>query len=115
MGRNATPFLAKSAGTNGLGGCPDLRRFADHSGGTVADFHGLPRFPCVLNVGGSLCREIAGVNLTRCMSLQSGDSGKKKHALSVPKTTGRRGEFSFQTSVLSRKYSANIERAGFEI
>ncbi len=62
MGRDATPFLAKSASTNGLGGCPDLRRFADYSGGTVADSHGLPRFPCLLIVGGSLCREIAGVN-----------------------------------------------------
>ena len=50
MGRDATPFLAKGAGTNGLGGCPDLRRFADHSGGTVADSHGLPRFPNLLNV-----------------------------------------------------------------
>src|ERR1700730_18679527 len=50
MGLNATLFLAKSAGTNGLGGCPDLRRFADHSGGTVADSHGLPRIPNLLNV-----------------------------------------------------------------
>src|SRR5580700_5097363 len=33
-----------------LGGCPDLRRFADHSGGTVADSHSLPRFPSLQNV-----------------------------------------------------------------
>jgi len=51
MGRNATPFLAKSAGSNGLEGCPDLRHFADYSGGTVADSHGLPRFPCLNIVG----------------------------------------------------------------
>ena len=51
MGRNAAPFLAKSAGSNGLGGCPDLRHFADYSGGTVADSHGLPRFPCLNIVG----------------------------------------------------------------
>jgi len=44
MGRKAAPFLAKSAGNSGLEGCPDLRRIADHSGGTVADSHGLPRF-----------------------------------------------------------------------
>ena len=47
---NAVPFLAKSAGYGGPGGCPDLRRFADHSGGTVADSHGLPRIPNLLNV-----------------------------------------------------------------
>jgi len=46
----AAPFLAKSAGYGGPGGCPDLRRFADHSGGTVADSHGLPRIPNLLNV-----------------------------------------------------------------
>ncbi len=45
MGRNATLFLAKSVSDDGLRGCPDLRRFAAHSGGTVADFHGLPHFP----------------------------------------------------------------------
>ena len=45
VGLTATPFLAKGASNHGLGGCPDLRRFADHSGGTVADSHGLPRFP----------------------------------------------------------------------
>ena len=75
MGLNATPFLAKSASTKGLGRCPDLRRFADHSGGTVADFHGLPRFPCLLNVGRQFMSRV-----TRCQlgSLQSGDSGKKK-------------------------------------
>src|ERR1700687_1008195 len=44
MGRNATLFLAKSAGSRGVGGCPDLRRFADYSGGTVGDSHRLPRF-----------------------------------------------------------------------
>src|SRR5690242_16949831 len=36
MGRKAAFFLAKSAGNSGLEGCPDLRRIADHSGGTVA-------------------------------------------------------------------------------
>src|SRR5271154_5900784 len=46
----SAPFLAKSAGYGGPGGCPDLRRFADHSGGTVADSHGLPPFPSLLNV-----------------------------------------------------------------
>jgi hypothetical protein len=46
----AAPFLAKGASNRGLGGCPDSRRFADHSGGTVADFHGLPHFPNLLNV-----------------------------------------------------------------
>ena len=51
MGRNAAPFLAKGAGTNGVEGCPDLRRFAAHSGGTVADSHGLPRFPSLNIVG----------------------------------------------------------------
>ena len=51
MGRNAAPFLAKGAGSNGLGGCPDLRHYADYSGGTVADSHGLPRFPCLNIVG----------------------------------------------------------------
>ena len=45
MGRAAAPFLAKGASKGGVGGCPDLRHFADHSGGTVADFHDLPRFP----------------------------------------------------------------------
>ncbi len=50
MGRSAAPFLAKSAGYNGLGGCPDLRHFAVHSGGTVADFRGLSHFPCLLIV-----------------------------------------------------------------
>jgi hypothetical protein len=65
----ATPFLAKSGGRSSLGGRPDLRRFADHSGGTVADSHGLPPTPslhivgpksktlidgCQLNEGGSL-------------------------------------------------------------
>ena len=45
VGRPATLFLAKSVSDGGVGGCPDLRRFADHSGGTVADSHGLPRFP----------------------------------------------------------------------
>jgi hypothetical protein len=48
--RNASLFLAKSAGYGALGGCPDFRRFADHSGGTVAEFHGLPRIPSALNV-----------------------------------------------------------------
>jgi hypothetical protein len=46
----ASPFLAKSGCCGGLGGCPDLRRFADHSGGTVADSHGLPRSPNLLNI-----------------------------------------------------------------
>jgi len=46
----AAPSLAKSAGCNGPGGCPDLRRFAVHSGGTVADSHGLPRIPNLLDV-----------------------------------------------------------------
>src|SRR6266851_6500209 len=46
----AASFLAKSAGYGGLGGCPDLRRFADHSGGTVADSHGLPHIPNLLDV-----------------------------------------------------------------
>ena len=46
----AAPFLAKSAGCHGPGGCPDLRHDADYSGGTVADSHGLPRFPNLLNV-----------------------------------------------------------------
>ena len=50
MGRIAALLLAKSAGNGGLEGCPDLRRFADHSGGTVADSHGLPRFPNLFNV-----------------------------------------------------------------
>src|SRR5882762_8247305 len=86
MGRDATPFLAKGASTKGLGGCPDLRRFADHSGGTVADSHGLPRFPCLLNVGRQSMSRV-----TRCQlgSLQSVDSGKKS-VLSVPKDAGRR-------------------------
>jgi hypothetical protein len=48
MGRTATLFLAKSGGYRGMRGCPDLRRCADHSGGTVADSHGLPRFSCLL-------------------------------------------------------------------
>jgi hypothetical protein len=39
-----------SGDCSGLGRCPDLRRFADHSGGTAADSHGLPRFPNLLNV-----------------------------------------------------------------
>jgi hypothetical protein len=59
----AAPFLAKSAGCGGLGGCPDLRRLADHSGGTVADSHGLPHIPNLLNVetqfrsGGTRCQQ----------------------------------------------------------
>src|SRR5579864_8267814 len=48
--QKAAPFLAKSGGHGGPGGCPDLRRFADHSGGTVADSHGLPRIPNLLDV-----------------------------------------------------------------
>jgi hypothetical protein len=59
----AKPFLAKGEGCGGLRGCPDLRRFADHSGGTVADFHGLPHFPNLLIVKSSLWRRLAGVNI----------------------------------------------------
>src|SRR5262249_36611195 len=59
------PFLAKSTGVFGVGGCPDLRHFADYSGGTVADFHGLPLFPNLLNVGGSLCCGAGCVNRRR--------------------------------------------------
>src|SRR5207245_5792275 len=41
-----SPFLAKSAGRCAKGGWPGLRLLqADHSGGTAADSHGLPRFP----------------------------------------------------------------------
>src|SRR5579864_8433449 len=64
----ASPFLAKGAGCGGLGGCPDLRRFADHSGGTVADSHGLPRFPNLLIiVRKSMLRE------ERCQPYTSGN------------------------------------------
>jgi hypothetical protein len=36
-------FWRRVSDCNGLGGCPDLRLKAPlHSGGTVADFHGLP-------------------------------------------------------------------------
>jgi hypothetical protein len=38
-------FLAKNARFCGLGGYPGLRRTADHSGGTAAESHGLPRCP----------------------------------------------------------------------
>jgi hypothetical protein len=58
----AKPFLAKGEGCGGLRGCPDLRLFADHSGGTVADFHGLPRFPNLLIVKVSLWRGKTSVN-----------------------------------------------------
>jgi len=44
MGLAATPFLAKSVSDYGAEGSPDSRLRADDSGGTVADFHGLPRF-----------------------------------------------------------------------
>ena len=50
MGHTSALFLAKGGGSCGLEGCPDLRRFADHSGGTVADSNGLPRFPNLLIV-----------------------------------------------------------------
>ena len=62
MGRIATPFLAKDVSDRGVGGCPDFRRFADHSGGTVADSHGLPHFPNLSNVERSLSRGMSGVN-----------------------------------------------------
>jgi hypothetical protein len=66
----AAPFLAKSVGCNGPGGCPDLRRFADHSGGTVADSHGLPRIPNLLNVETqSMSRH------DRCQHWPPGDTG----------------------------------------
>jgi len=58
----AKPFLAKGEGSCGLRGCPDLRRFADHSGGTVADLHGLPHFSNLLNVKSSLWRCMTSVN-----------------------------------------------------
>src|SRR5256884_4629576 len=47
-----SPFLAKSAGRCAKGGWPGLRLLqADHSGGTAADSHGLPRFPgCQLKI-----------------------------------------------------------------
>jgi hypothetical protein len=47
----ATPSLAKSVSFYQPGDVPDFRLIAaaDHSGGTVADFHGLPIYPCQLN------------------------------------------------------------------
>src|SRR5437879_8285326 len=47
-----SPFLAKSAGRCAKGGWPGLRLLqADHSGGTAADSHALPRFPaCQFNI-----------------------------------------------------------------
>jgi hypothetical protein len=49
----ATLFLAKSGSFVCLGYVPDFRlslsRRADHSGGTVADFHGLPFTPSQLS------------------------------------------------------------------
>src|SRR5713226_6506519 len=47
----ATPSLAKSVSFYRYGDVPDFRLVvgADHSGGTVADFHGLPICPCQLN------------------------------------------------------------------
>jgi hypothetical protein len=47
----ATPSLAKSVSFYQPGDVPDFRLIAaaDHSGGTVADFHGLPIYPCRLN------------------------------------------------------------------
>jgi hypothetical protein len=47
----ATPSLAKSVSFYRYGDVPDFRLVAaaDHSGGTVADFHGLPICPCRLN------------------------------------------------------------------
>ena len=58
----ATPFLAKGVSNCGLGGCPDLRHFAAYSGGTVADSHGLPQLPNLINVAGSLRRRGKRVN-----------------------------------------------------
>lgn len=48
MGPRAVRLLAKRSSVCGAGGYPDLRLMeADHSGGTAADSHGLPRFPCL--------------------------------------------------------------------
>jgi hypothetical protein len=61
-GATPHPFSRRVPAETAWGGCPDLRHFADYSGGTVADSHGLPRFPCLNIVARSLCRTLRGVN-----------------------------------------------------
>lgn len=47
-GATCRPPSREAKGARGAGGCPDLRLLAaDHSGGTAADSHGLPRSPCL--------------------------------------------------------------------
>jgi hypothetical protein len=47
LGRMAWLFLAKSAASAAREGGLAYGLSADHSGGTAADSHGLPRFPCL--------------------------------------------------------------------
>jgi hypothetical protein len=78
------PFLAKGKVCGGLRGCPDLRRFADHSGGTVADFHGLPHFPNVLNVKSSLWCGMASVNTRGFLGTNRACAGSECKVASPP-------------------------------
>ncbi len=50
MGLGATPFLAKSVSDCSAEGVLTDGLEADHSGGTAADSHGLPRFTRLLIV-----------------------------------------------------------------
>jgi hypothetical protein len=47
LGQTAWLFLAKSAASAAWEGGLAYGFSADHSGGTAADSHGLPRFPCL--------------------------------------------------------------------
>ncbi len=49
MGLTTTPSLAKGAISAAWEGGLAYGSAADHSGGTAADSHGLPRFPCLQN------------------------------------------------------------------
>ena len=47
MGLKTAPLLAKSAISPAWEGSLAFGFSADYSGGTAADLHGLPRFPCL--------------------------------------------------------------------
>jgi hypothetical protein len=49
LGQWTSLFLAKSAASAAREGGLAYGFLADHSGGTAADSHGLPRFPCLQN------------------------------------------------------------------